>query len=437
MPDDRRNLLSKSLRKNLLAGSLGILLLFGGVGGWAATTELSSAVIAHGVLVVEGNAKQVQHPEGGVVRDLLVREGQSVQAGDVLVRIDDTAARAKLASVEKNITQLLAREARLLAERDASENVATPQELKGRLESSDIAAAMASERQLFADRRASREGQKARLQEQIHQLHEQIAGLELQQQAKVLEIELIAKEREGQYRLFEQGLTSMNRVNNLDRSTARLQGESGQIVASIASARSRIAELQLQRLQVDREFRTEVATELRDVANQLAILAEDEVTARDRLRHTDIKAPISGLVHLLSVHTVGGVVTAAEKLMEIVPNSGVLTVEARVAPQDVDQLALGQTTTLRLTAFNRNTTPELTGSVMRVSADLEMDQTTGASFYRVAITIPSDELQRLPPGLSLLPGMPAEVFVQTGDRTVASYFLKPIRDHANRAFKGE
>lgn len=312
-----------------------------------------------------------------------------------------------------------------------------PQDLQGHPQDDSANTAVTSERRLFEDRRVSRDGQKARFQEQIRQLQEQIKGVDLQSQAKAKEIELIGKELEGQRRLFGQGLTSMNRVNNLDRDATRLQGERGQLIASIAAARGRIAEIELQLLQIDQDLRTEVATELRDVTNQLATLAEDEVTARDRLKHSDVKAPISGVVHLLSVHTVGGVVTAAETLMEIVPNAGVLTVEARIAPQDIDQLAIGQGATLHLTAFNRNTTPELAGSVIRVSADLETDQKTGTSFYRAAIAIPDSDIKRLPDGLSLLPGMPVEIFIRTGDRTVISYFAKPVRDHANRVFREE
>ncbi|MEI2387032.1 HlyD family type I secretion periplasmic adaptor subunit [Breoghania sp. JC706] len=437
MKETERTILVRSLRRNLLAGFAGILLLFGGIGGWAATAELSSAVVAAGVLVVEGNVKKVQHPEGGIIAKLMVREGQRVEAGETVVLMDDTAARANLAAIEKSITQLLARQARLEAERDGALEAAVSQELRHRLHGDDARLAMANERRLFQDRRASRDGRKARLREQILQLHQQIDGLELQQQAKVREIELIGKELDGQRRLFKLGLTSLSRVNNLDRSTARLHGESGQLKASAAALRGAIAELQLQILQVDREAQTEVAAELRDVANQLATLAEDEVTARNRLAHADVKAPISGVVHLLSVHTVGGVVTAAETLMEIVPRSSVLTVEARVSPQDIDQISTGLPTTLRLSAFNRNTTPELTGSIIRVSADLETDQATGTNFYRAAIRIPDHELRRLPSGLALLPGMPVEAFIRTGDRTVLSYLVKPIQDHASRVFREE
>lgn len=429
--------LSRSLRRNLMAGTFGMFLLFAGVGGWAATTELSGAVIASGMFVIEGNAKKVQHPEGGIIADLRVREGQLVHAGETLIRMDDTALRASLAAVEKSIVQLLVRQVRLEAERDGRDTMAVPPLLKERLSETDAQAAMADERRLFEDRRIARSGQKSQIVEQAQQLREQIAGLDVQRKAKVDEIDLIEKELEGKRRLYEMGAITLNQVNTLDRSAVRLVGERGQFVASAAAAKGRIAELELQKLQIDQELHQEVAAELRDVANKLATLVEDEVQARDRLKHVEVKAPVSGTVHLLAVHTVGGVVTAAETLMEIVPQSSALTVEARIVPQDIDQIATGQASTLHLTAFNRNTTPELLGSVTRVSADLETDQATGMSFYRAAIAIPESEIQRLGSSLVLVPGMPADAFITTGQRTVASYFMKPVRDHMQRVFREE
>lgn len=434
MTIDTQASLYRSLRRNLIAGTTAIAVLFGGVGGWAATTELSGAVIASGILVVDGNVKKVQHPSGGIVAELLVKEGQIVSAGETVIRLDATVTRANLAAVSKNLNHLHARQARLEAERDGLSAVAVPPVLLDRLSAQAAEVTMTSERRLFDDRRVSREGQKARLREQVQQFQEQIKGLDVQQQAKAREIELIGKELEGQRRLFDQGLTSMNRVNSLDRDATKLQGERGQLIASMAAARGRISEIELQFLQVDQTMRAEVAAELRDVENQQAELVEKEVTALDQLKHIEIKAPIAGVAHQLTVHTVGGVITSAETLMEIVPQGSTLTVEARIAPQDVDQLAIGQDATLRLTAFNRNTTPELKGSLIRVSADLETDEQSGTNFYRAAIAIPNDELERLS-GLSLVPGMPAEAFIRTGDRTVLSYFAKPIRDHANRVFR--
>ncbi|MBB4351039.1 HlyD family type I secretion periplasmic adaptor subunit [Aliirhizobium cellulosilyticum] len=433
---DTDALLSRSLRRNLIAGTVGVAVLFGGVGGWAASTELSGAVIANGILVVDGNVKKVQHPTGGIVADLLVKEGQLVSAGEVIVRLDATVTRANLAAASKNLDYFYARQARLEAERDGLSGVETPMVLLERLSAEKAEAVMISERRLLSDRLASRDGQKARLREQVQQLREQISGLDVQQRAKGEEIDLIEKELEGLRRLYNIGGITMSQVNALQRNSARLRGERGQLIASIASAKGRISEIELQLLQVDQTMRAEVAAELRDVANEQAKLVEQEVKALDQLKHIEIVAPIGGTVHQLVIHTVGGVITPAEVLMQIVPQGSALLVEARIAPQDIDQLGLGQAALLRLTAFNRNTTPELTGSVVRVSADLETDQHTGFSFYRAALSIPDEELSRLS-GLALVPGMPVEAFIRTGERTVVSYFAKPIRDHLQRTFRQE
>lgn len=436
MTNNPTKALTTSLRRNVLAGTAAIVLLFGGVGGWAATSQLSSAVIASGTFVVEGNAKKVQHPTGGVIAELLVREGQRVASGDVIARMDATSTRASLAAVTKGLNQLYARQARLEAELKDAATVAAPAELIDRLTEAEIDAAMATERRLFEDRGVSRDGKKAQLWEQIKQLREQINGLEVQKQSKDDEIALIAKELEGKTRLYEQGLMTMSQVNALERNAARLRGERGQLIAGIAAYQGKIAETELQLLDVDHAMRAEVAAEIRDVQNKQTELVEQEITALDKLKHVDIRAPVSGAVHQLAIHTVGGVITSAEVLMQIVPQDNALTVDARISPQDIDQIAPGQAATLHLSAFNRNTTPELLGILGRVSADLETDERTGVTFYRASIMLPEGELAKIP-DLTLMPGMPVETFITTGDRTVASYFLKPIRDHANRAFRQE
>lgn len=428
--------LSRSIRRHLILGTATLVLLVGGFGGWAATSQISGAVIAPGILVVDGNAKKVQHLTGGVVTELLVKEGQRVAAGETLLRLDATVTRANLSAISQKLNQFYARRARLEVERDGVAAVATAEELRGRLAKSDADAVMADERRLFEDRRASRDGQKERLREQVAQYREQIRGLDVQQQAKSKEVTLIAGELKGQRELYKKGLTPLSRLNNLERDTARLEGERGQLIASMASAKEKIAEIELQLLQVDQEMRADVASELRDVGNQLAELGEKEIAAKDQLQRIEIKSPVSGIVHDLAIHTIGGVINSAETLMEIVPEDSKLTVECRIQPQDVDQLTVGQPTTLRLTAFNRNTTPELEGKLIRVSADLETDEKTGAAFYRAAIIIPVEQLARAA-HLALVPGMPVEVFILTNDRTALSYFVKPVIDHAAMVFREE
>jgi len=434
MTADRRTALETSVRRHMVAGGIAALLLFGGVGGWAAGTDLSGAVIAPGVLVVDGNSKRVQHSTGGIVASLLIQEGQYVTAGETVVTLDPVVPQANVATVSKALVQLYAREARLLAELNDQKSVQVPAAIHDRLSGAPLEQAMATERRLFEDRRASRSGQKARLREQIVQQKEQIAGYDVQQKSKADEIRLINVELQGVRQLYDKGLTTLNRINTLERNATRLEGERGQLISAIASSRGRISEIELQLLQVDQSMRAEAAAELRDVQNKQSELVEQEIKARDQLRQVEIKAPISGAVHRLAIHTVGGVISPAEVLMEIVPQSGDLIVEAKIAPQDIDQVHVGQAANLRLSAFNRNTTPELSGAVTRVSADLETDQKSGAGFYRVGIAIPENERSRLA-HLELVPGMPVESFIQTGQRTVLSYLTKPVRDHAARAFR--
>jgi HlyD family secretion protein len=434
---NRESMLRRSLCRNLTAGSVALLFLFGAVGGWAGTTQLSGAVIASGLLVIDGNVKKVQHPTGGVVQELLVHEGQRVKAGDVLVRLDDTVVRANLVAITKSLNQLRVRRARLSAERDGLAVVNVPKSLISHLSQDDVEAVMANERRLFDDRIAARLGQKARLAEQIAQYRQEIVGLEEQKSAKLEEYDLIQLELKGLRDLYDQGTITLNRVNNLERNAVRLRGEAGQLVSSIARTETRISEANIQLLQVDQEMRTDVAAEWRDLENEEVALQQKEAAALNELKHIEVKAPIAGAIHQLTVHTVGGVIAPAETLMHIVPQSSPLVVDARISPQDVDQLAVGQFTTLRLTAFNRNTTPELSGVLARISADLETDQMTGTVFYRAAIEIPETELKRLPSDLALMPGMPVEAFIKTSDRTLLSYLAKPITDHAHRAFREE
>lgn len=437
MNRDAQEILLQSLRGNLTVGLLAVLLLLTGVTTWAAMAELSSAIIASGVAVVAGNSKKVQHPEGGIIAELLVDEGQAVTAGEKLVKIDDTTPRAALASMEKRIAQLLVRQARLEVERDGRSDFVTPGAIAERINAEEIETLTNLERRLLEDRRSQNKGQKDRLAEQSLQLDAQIRGLDVQISAKSDEIRLIEKELSGKRQLLAAGAIPFTQVNNLDRNAVRLQGERGQLLSSISATRAKISELQLEMIQVDQQTSAAVSTELRDVSNELATLAVDEASARERLRRTDVRAPSTGIVHLLSIHTVGGVVAPAETLMEIVPSGSVLQVEARILPKDIDQLRVGQTATLHLAAFNRNTTPQIDGTILRLSADLETDPINGASFYRATISVPNENLKHLPEGLSLLPGMPVDVFFTTGDRSVLSYFSKPIMDRSNRLFREE
>ncbi len=426
----------RSIRRHLVGGLATTALLVFGLGGWAATAQLAGAVIAPGQVVVDSNVKKVQHPTGGIVSELLVREGQVVQAGDVVVRLDDTITRANLGVVRKSLDELEARQARLEAERDGLGEIAFPGELLTRMDHPDVARAVGGERRLLELRRTSRAGQTMQLRERIGQLREEIQGMSMQLAAKARESELIAIELDGVRDLYRKNLVTLQRVTALERDAARITGERGQLTAAQAQAKGRISEIELQILNIDNELRSEVARELRDVQAKIVELVERRVAAEDGLKRVDIRAPQTGAVHQLAVHTVGGVVTPGEALMLIVPRSDELTVEARVMPQDIDQVRVGQAAVLRLSAFNQRTTPEIGGEVSRVSADISTDQRTGMSFYTIRVALPPAELAKLG-GLKLAPGMPVEAFVRTGDRTALTYFTKPLMDGINRAFREE
>jgi len=423
-----------SIRRHLVVGLMIVLFLGGGVGGWAATVKLAGALIAQGSIVVDQNVQKVQHPTGGIVGELRVRDGDYVKSGDVLVRLDETVMRANLAIVTKGLDQALARKARLEAERDGTDRIAFPAELMKRASDSDVADTMASEQKLFDLRRTERLGQKAQLTQRVSQLEEEIAGIEAQQAAKAQEIALIGRELEGVRDLYKRNLVQLTRLTQLERETTRLGGERAQLVATAAQSKGKIAEIRLQIIQIDQNLSSDVAKELRETDSKIGEFVERKITAEDQLRRTDIRAPQTGFVFQSAVHTVGGVITAGDSIMYIVPDAAKLQVEAKVQPQDIAQVKVGQTAVLRFSAFDARTTPEIDGEVTRVSADTSTDQRTGASYYTIRIALPAEALKELGE-LKLLPGMPVEAFVQTGERTVLSYLMKPLHDQFMRAFR--
>ncbi|AZN98742.1 HlyD family type I secretion periplasmic adaptor subunit [Mesorhizobium sp. M9A.F.Ca.ET.002.03.1.2] len=426
--------IDRTLRRYLLGGVAACILLIGGAGSLAAVTEISGAVIASGKLVVDSSVKKVQHPTGGVVGQISVREGDAVKAGQVLIRLDETVTRANLAIVTKGLDEFEARLARLEAERSGTETISFPSSLTSRQDGHEIGRAMAGEQSLFEFRRQARAGQKAQLRERIAQLTEEVSGLTEQKHAKSQEIELIGFELEGMRKLWQRKLVSIDRITALERDAVRLQGEHGQLTAAIAQSKGRTSEIRLQIIQIDQDLRSEVASELRDVQAKISEFVERKVSAEDQLRRIDIRSPQTGVVHQLAVHTVGGVISPGELIMLIVPVTDDLTVEARVVPQDIDQLTPRQTATLRLSAFNQQITPELNGVVREISPDLSIDEQSGAGFYTVRLSLPRTELTRLK-GLVLTPGMPVEVFFSTGSRTMLSYLVKPLADQVQRAFR--
>jgi len=418
-----------------LTGALVAGALIASVAGWAGTAQLAGAVIAHGIVVVDSEVKKIQHPTGGIVGELRVRNDQRVNAGDVLVRLDETQTKANLAVFTKSLDELNVRQARLEAEKDGAESIGFPADLLAR-ETTDpeVAHILDGERKLFGLRAEARNGQKAQLRERSSQLKEEIGGLTEQVAAKAQEIDLIEEELKGVIDLWKKQLVPFTRVTSLKRDAARIGGERGQLIASKAEAGGKIAEVELQIIQVDQDMRSKVAEELSDVRAKIAELSERKIAAEDQLKHVDIRAPQTGRVHELAVHTVGGVITPGETIMLIVPDNDALSVQAKVSPNDIDELRPEQPALLRFSAFNMRTTPELNGTVSWIAADQTQDQRTGATYYTARIAVPVTEAARFH-GLKIIPGMPVEAFIQTESRTMLSYLLKPLMDQVTRTFR--
>ena len=423
-----------SIRRHVVVGSVVVAILAVGLGGWASTAEIAGALIAPGFVVVDSNVKKVQHPTGGVVGEVRVRDGDRVKAGDILVRLDETVTRANLAIVQKGLIELYARKARLAAERDGVDTVGTPKELADKTGDADVQEELASERKLFELRRTARLGQKQQLRQRIAQLQEEVRGLGAQQDAKTRETELIEQELGGMRELWKKNLIPLDKLTALERETARLQGERGQLVASAAQAKGKIAETELQVLQIDQDLSSDVAKELRETDGKIGEYVERKVAAEDQLKRTDIRAPQDGVVFQSTANTVGGVVAAGDPIMLIVPETDTLLVEAKVDPKDIDKVQFGQPVLLRFSAFDIRTTPEINGTVARVAADTSADQRTGQTYYVVRIAMTPDEIARLG-NVRLTPGMPVEAFIQTGQRTMLSYLIKPLHDQLMRAFR--
>jgi HlyD family secretion protein len=434
MSDGKPKGARRSIRLHLIIGLAVVLVLAGGFGGWASTVQISGALIAPGAVVVDSNVKKVQHPTGGVVGEVRVRDGDLVKAGDIVVRLDDTVTKASLAIVVKTLNGLYARAARLEAEQRGDSKLTFPPQLTERADDPDVKNVMVSESKLFDVRVTGRTGQKAQLRERISQLNEEIGGLTAQEQAKDKEIALIEKELVGVRQLYDQHLVQLTRLTTLERDAARLNGERAQYISSRAQAKGKITETELQIIQVDKDMVSDVSKDLRETNDKTGEFVERKVTAEDQLRRVDIRAPQDGMVLQNNVHTVGGVITAGDAMMMIVPQADDLSVEAKVDPKDIDKLQIGQKTLMRFSAFNQRTTPELTGAVTRVSADVTTDQRTGQSYYTIRVSLPPSEVARLGDN-KLIPGMPVEAFVQTGDRTMMSYLMKPLHDQLMRSFR--
>jgi HlyD family secretion protein len=424
-----RSVLEPALARRLLLGVTLIILMVVSVGGWAATTPIGGAVIASGFVVVESNIKKVQHPTGGIVAEINVKNGNVVNAGDVLISLDDTQARANLGIVVSQLVQLRGRKARLEAERDQADEVRFP---AGFVESGeDAAAIMEGEKRLFEVRQSVKNGQIAQFTERIGQLNQEIKGITAQRDAKAEEVELMREELERLEIMRKKDLVPTTRTLQAQRDLTRLRGEWGANVAQIARSQGQISETELQIIGVTQNMQTDASKELREIEARIAELLERKVAAEDQLKRIYLRAPQTGFVHDLTVHTVGGVIGPGENVMTIVPTHDTLSVEARIGTSDIDQVAVGQQAVLRFPALNQRTTPEIRGTVTRIGADLTKDPQGNAVYFTLRISISDSDRE----AFKIVPGMPVEAFISTHERTALSYLMKPLSDQVTRAFR--
>lgn len=431
------SLAALSISRYLKVANLLVLVLVGVIGGWAAATDIAGAVVANGVFVVDSHVKTIQHSTGGIVEDILVNEGQKVNAGDILMRLDGTQAGASLTMVRKRLNEFSVRLARLAAERDDLPDITFSPEILAMTSDAETMAAIQNERRLFAFRKLARTGLKEQLMERIIGYENEIAGLMTQESAYERGIVILETELADLRRLHKKGLVPVQRLNALNREAAALDAAKGEAIASKARAIGQIAETKLQILQIEKDLKNEVTAEIREIQLQAGEFRAREIVAEDIVQHIEILSPQDGIIHQLSTHTVGGVISPGDMIMQIVPYSDKLMLEVQIAPQDIDQIWLGQNAVLRLSAFNQRSTPEVNGIVDRIGADLIQDQVTGLSHYTIRISVSIPEMEALDDELSVVPGMPAEAFIQTGERTVMSYLVKPLSDQINRAFREE
>ena len=423
---------SFSIRSRVALAGIMAVGLVAGCGGWAAQAKLSGAIIAQGRVVVKKQVKLVQHRDGGIVAAILVANGDKVEAGDVLVRLDDTQVRSELGVVKAQLAELEGRRARLQAERDGLDSLRFEPGFDADVARRDIAR---GELRLFADNTKMRQGQREQLLLQVGQFEQQVRGLEAQKQSNAAERQMVGDDLSRLKPLLARKLIEETRTRGMERDLARIDGLGGEIDANIARVEGQISETRLKIIALDQTARTDAQRELRDVDAKLSELEERAIAATDRLSRMDMRASIAGTVNELKVHTLGGVIAPGETVMSLVPQGEELTVEARLAPGDIDQILVHQEARLRFTAFNQRTTPQASGEVATVGAAASTDPSNGQTYYLSEIAITGDMKEFA--GKHLVPGMPVEVFFETKERSALSYFAKPFTDQMNRAFREE
>ena len=425
-----------SARRQMIAGFIALIVLVVGVGGWSVMANIAGAIVASGMIEVEANRQIVQHPEGGVVGRIDVDDGDRVEAGTVLIRFDDTLLKSELAIVEGQLFEIMARRARLEAERDGVDTlVFTPElDIMGAESLVDIQSLKEGQQRLFQARRDSLNQEADQLAERKIQIGQQIDGSNAQLTSLEKQLELMRMELEDAESLLQKNLIQSSRVLALQREEARLFGQVGELKSAIAESRGRIAELEIEILKLTSRLREEAITTLRDLQYTEIELKERRISSLETLSRLDVRAPTSGLVYGRAVHALRSVVRPAEPIMYIVPQDSPMLISSRIETIHIDEVRIGHAATLRFSTFDQRTTPELDGTVTKVSADVFTDEVTGQVYYSAEILPNEGELVKLD-GLELVPGMPVESFIKTTDRTPLAYLVKPLMDYFNKAFR--
>lgn len=423
----------RGLKRRSRLGTSALVLFIGIGGAWSMTATLHGAVTAAGRFVVASDVKKIQHPNGGVVASLPVQEGQHVEAGDIVLRLEDTLPRANYQIVARQLDESAVKSVRLIAERDGAPDYALPPELAARSNDPLLSGIVASEQRLFEVRRSARDGQRSQLRKRIAQLSDEIGGLRAQQAAKQREAGIIAKELVGVEELYRRNLVQLSRLSALQRDQASIEGQIGQFQAGVAQAQGKIAETELQIIQIDEDQRAEASKQLSEIQAKAGELTERMASAKLQLRQVDLRSPVTGTIHQLAVHTVGGVLQPGEAAMLIVPGEDAIQLDTQIQPGDIDLVSVGQRARVKVLAGNAATNPDIHGSVLRIGADATRDERRNQSFYTLRIELPREQVERLP--VKLIAGMQAEVFIETGPRRPLDFLLKPFRTHLDRVFR--
>jgi HlyD family secretion protein len=422
--------------KPLVIGFLAMILLTVGFGSWGVLANISGAVVATGRVIVYKNRQVVKHPDGGVVSNIFVEEGDLVHEGEVLIQLDGTLLQSELIIIEGQLFELIARGDRLEAERDEKSEITFGLELLAMSqERPEVRALVDGQQRLFHARNDSATREVEQLRNRRVQLNNQVEGIDAQRIALDEQKMLIIEELVGQQLLLDKGLAQASRVLNLRRESSRLAGSLGELIAQRAEALERIAELAIEELKLETQRREAAISRLRDLEYNKLQLSEQRRALIERLGRLKLRAPVSGLVYNLQVFGLRDVIRAADPILYLVPQDRPLVIEARVETIHIDQVHETQSVVLRFSSFDSRTTPELEGIVTRISADAFTENQSGASYYLVEIQLPKGELDKLPEGLKVVPGMPVDSFIRTGNRSPANYFLRPLANYFNRAFR--